>query len=188
MEELDSRSFGRVLQSCQFLCEFHSVWQRKNDLFRQRQEIGRTSNFCTPVPVNIHSKITQRSRGVLEHNVKNQRENHSSSQQQYIRLTPLKRPSRRSSLSQSSEMGWDCRNQSSRKHRGRRNWLPKELLYLTDGVKKFGTSWNSILWKYPFQSGRSNVDLAKKYHQMQAGPYNSKAKAQGEELPGSRDV
>ncbi|KAL0167665.1 hypothetical protein M9458_035887, partial [Cirrhinus mrigala] len=48
------------------------------------------------------------------------------------------------------------------------NFSADELLYLDMGVKRFGHSWNSILWTYPFQPGRTNVDLAKKYQHMQA--------------------
>lgn len=37
-----------------------------------------------------------------------------------------------------------------------------------DGVRRLGPSWNAILWSYPFQNGRTNVDLAKKYRRLQA--------------------
>lgn len=30
-----------------------------------------------------------------------------------------------------------------------------------------GNHWNLILWSYPFQKGRTNVDLAKKYYRLQ---------------------
>ncbi|KTF78951.1 hypothetical protein cypCar_00014906 [Cyprinus carpio] len=94
-----------------------------------------------------------------------------------IRLTPLRRPSEifipgikknmvHSRLKKTSE---DCLpKNSSGRHRERRNFSADELLYLNMGVKRFGHSWNSILWTYPFQPGRTNVDLAKKYQHMQA--------------------
>ncbi|XP_035011796.1 telomere repeats-binding bouquet formation protein 1 isoform X1 [Hippoglossus stenolepis] len=50
--------------------------------------------------------------------------------------------------------------------RKRKDFCLEEVHYLLNGVKRFGFSWNSILWSYPFQPGRTNVDLAKKYRQL----------------------
>jgi hypothetical protein len=50
--------------------------------------------------------------------------------------------------------------------RRRNDFSREEVTYLLNGVKKFGFSWNSILWSYPFQPGRTNVNLAKKYRQL----------------------
>ncbi|XP_071357318.1 telomere repeats-binding bouquet formation protein 1 isoform X2 [Trachinotus anak] len=50
--------------------------------------------------------------------------------------------------------------------RKRNDFSLEEVSYLLSGVKRFGFSWNSILWSYPFQPGRTNVDLAKKYRQL----------------------
>eukprot|EP00064_Thunnus_orientalis_P002086 superscaffoldBa00000144_g2093 len=52
------------------------------------------------------------------------------------------------------------------KRRKRKDFSCEELHYLLCGVKKYGFSWNSILWSYPFQPGRTNVDLAKKYRRL----------------------
>ncbi|XP_073462082.1 telomere repeats-binding bouquet formation protein 1 [Aquarana catesbeiana] len=49
----------------------------------------------------------------------------------------------------------------------RKDFTGKEIADLLDGVRKFGHHWNAILWSYPFQRGRRNVDLAKKYKQLQ---------------------
>ncbi|XP_073515269.1 telomere repeats-binding bouquet formation protein 1 [Phyllobates terribilis] len=49
----------------------------------------------------------------------------------------------------------------------RKDFTQREIANLLDGVKKFGHHWNAILWSYPFQKGRRNVDLAKKYKQLQ---------------------
>uniref|UniRef100_A0A3B4YUK6 Telomere repeat binding bouquet formation protein 1 n=1 Tax=Seriola lalandi dorsalis TaxID=1841481 RepID=A0A3B4YUK6_SERLL len=51
----------------------------------------------------------------------------------------------------------------SGKRRKRKDFSLEEVRYLLSGVKTFGFSWNSILWSYPFQPGRTNVALAKKY-------------------------
>ncbi|KAM8945919.1 telomere repeats-binding bouquet formation protein 1 [Pelodytes ibericus] len=51
--------------------------------------------------------------------------------------------------------------------RSRKNFTAREIAYLLDGVQNLGHRWNSILWSYPFQKGRKNVDLAKKYKKLQ---------------------
>ncbi|XP_069824603.1 telomere repeats-binding bouquet formation protein 1 isoform X2 [Dendropsophus ebraccatus] len=48
----------------------------------------------------------------------------------------------------------------------RKDFTQREIANLLDGVEKFGHHWNAILWSYPFQKGRKNVDLAKKYKQL----------------------
>ncbi|XP_037308329.2 telomere repeats-binding bouquet formation protein 1 isoform X1 [Pungitius pungitius] len=53
--------------------------------------------------------------------------------------------------------------------RKRADFSSEEVRYLHSGVKRFGFSWNSILWSYPFQPGRTNVDLAKKYSRLMRG-------------------
>ncbi|XP_068579414.1 telomere repeats-binding bouquet formation protein 1 [Cebidichthys violaceus] len=52
--------------------------------------------------------------------------------------------------------------------RRRTDFSSEEVRYLLCGVKTLGFSWNSILWSYPFQPGRTNVDLAKKYRRLTA--------------------
>ncbi|KAL8194815.1 UNVERIFIED_CONTAM: hypothetical protein K2H54_036579 [Gekko kuhli] len=54
------------------------------------------------------------------------------------------------------------------KRRTRKDFTSEEIDYLLDGVQKRGHHWNTILWAYPFQKGRTNVDLAKKYFKLQA--------------------
>ncbi|KAM5138148.1 telomere repeats-binding bouquet formation protein 1 [Mantella aurantiaca] len=63
----------------------------------------------------------------------------------------------------------DLRNpdQTNSKRVTRKDFTQKEITDLLDGVSKFGRHWNAILWSYPFQKGRSNVDLAKKYKHLQ---------------------
>ncbi|XP_019391434.1 PREDICTED: telomere repeats-binding bouquet formation protein 1 [Crocodylus porosus] len=50
--------------------------------------------------------------------------------------------------------------------RPRKDFTTEEINYLLSGVKNMGNHWNLILWSYPFQKGRTNVDLAKKYHRL----------------------
>ncbi|CAB1313772.1 unnamed protein product [Coregonus sp. 'balchen'] len=47
--------------------------------------------------------------------------------------------------------------------RERRNFSREEESYLCGGIERFGPSWNTILWAYPFQPGRTHVDLAQTY-------------------------
>ncbi|KAJ8003166.1 hypothetical protein DPEC_G00166570 [Dallia pectoralis] len=57
---------------------------------------------------------------------------------------------------------------SNDERRERRYFSCDEERYLCQGVERFGSSWNSILWTYPFKPGRTNIDLAKKYKRMQS--------------------
>ncbi|XP_075694740.1 telomere repeats-binding bouquet formation protein 1 isoform X4 [Rhinoderma darwinii] len=58
-------------------------------------------------------------------------------------------------------------DQSQPQNATRKDFTQREIANLLDGVEKFGRHWNAILWSYPFQKGRRNVDLAKKYKQLQ---------------------
>ncbi|KAM6223763.1 telomere repeats-binding bouquet formation protein 1-like [Rhynchocyon petersi] len=53
-----------------------------------------------------------------------------------------------------------------KKRRIRKSFTEEEINYLFSGVKKMGNHWNSILWSFPFQQGRTAVDLAHKYHKL----------------------
>ncbi|XP_013371568.1 PREDICTED: telomere repeats-binding bouquet formation protein 1 isoform X1 [Chinchilla lanigera] len=53
-----------------------------------------------------------------------------------------------------------------KKRRIRKNFTEEEVNYLLHGVKKMGNHWNSILWSFPFQQGRTAVNLAHKYYNL----------------------
>nr|XP_003471985.1 telomere repeats-binding bouquet formation protein 1 [Cavia porcellus] len=57
-----------------------------------------------------------------------------------------------------------------KKRRVRKNFTEEEVNYLFHGVNKMGNHWNSILWSFPFQQGRTAVDLAHKYHNLVKRP------------------
>ncbi|XP_065704307.1 telomere repeats-binding bouquet formation protein 1 isoform X4 [Patagioenas fasciata] len=61
----------------------------------------------------------------------------------------------------------DMKTRTLKKRRTRKDFTTEEISYLCSGVKKMGNHWNLILWSYPFQKGRTNVDLAKKYYRLQ---------------------
>ncbi|XP_054497054.2 telomere repeats-binding bouquet formation protein 1 [Agelaius phoeniceus] len=53
------------------------------------------------------------------------------------------------------------------KRRVRKDFTTEEINCLLKGVQKMGNHWNLILWSYPFQKGRTSVDLSKKYYRLQ---------------------
>ncbi|XP_074014299.1 telomere repeats-binding bouquet formation protein 1 [Numenius arquata] len=55
----------------------------------------------------------------------------------------------------------------SKRRRTRKDFTTEEINWLLSGVKKMGNHWNLILWSYPFQKGRTSVDLSKKYYRLQ---------------------
>ncbi|KAM9374088.1 telomere repeats-binding bouquet formation protein 1 [Phaethornis superciliosus] len=53
------------------------------------------------------------------------------------------------------------------RRRTRKDFTTEEINCLLSGVKEMGNHWNLILWSYPFQKGRTSVDLSKKYYRLQ---------------------
>ncbi|XP_036440827.1 LOW QUALITY PROTEIN: telomere repeats-binding bouquet formation protein 1 [Colossoma macropomum] len=141
VDEVNSRSVGAMLHSCRCLCEFHQVLQQAEDRFKRSLK-------------------------------------HEHSMHTVINLTPLKRPCEAegsnmekrnvSSLQYKTSLGHGKKT-SSGSHKIRKNYSADELAFLNEGVRRFGNSWNSILWAYPFQHGRTNIDLAKKYRKLKQG-------------------
>ncbi|KAL1257094.1 hypothetical protein QQF64_012639 [Cirrhinus molitorella] len=205
MNEVDSRTFGAVLSSSRFQCETHRVLREAEDRFRRSQQIKRTSYTLKHTHINTHDK---NKKSTSEDTERSKREKNRLSHQpsdRYVRLTPLRRPTETYSVRLTplgrprdiynpgikKDMDHSHLKKTSKdflpknfsgRHRQRQNFSTDELLYLDMGVKRFGHSWNSILWTYPFQSGRTNVDLAKKYQHMQ------KAKARGVDQSGAGDI
>lgn len=56
MNEMDSRSFGAVLSSCRFQCDFHLVLREAEDRFRRSQPLKRTSHTLTHTHIHTHDK------------------------------------------------------------------------------------------------------------------------------------
>ncbi|KAM6380497.1 telomere repeats-binding bouquet formation protein 1 [Pluvialis apricaria] len=61
----------------------------------------------------------------------------------------------------------DTNTRTLNKRRTRKDFTTEEINCLLSGVKKMGNHWNLILWSYPFQKGRTSVDLSKKYYRLQ---------------------
>ncbi|XP_069724712.1 telomere repeats-binding bouquet formation protein 1 [Phaenicophaeus curvirostris] len=60
----------------------------------------------------------------------------------------------------------DTNTRTTNKRRTRKDFTTEEINYLLSGVKEMGNHWNAILWSYPFQKGRTSVDLSKKYYRL----------------------
>ncbi|KAK3570845.1 hypothetical protein QTP86_028276 [Hemibagrus guttatus] len=179
MDEVNSRSVGAVLRSCKSQCEFHLVLQRAEDLLKRNMRIDGVTRTCGHD--NTHDF------GVTKH-TKEEREGNKNGTNhgdafRLINLTPLKRSGEtQGKLSSAVEKRYVSRLQNpggndGRQsfqadedfYRDRKDYSVDELKYLSEGVSRFGHSWNTILWAYPFQQGRTNVDLAKKYRKLQQG-------------------
>ncbi|XP_027520935.1 telomere repeats-binding bouquet formation protein 1 isoform X1 [Corapipo altera] len=61
----------------------------------------------------------------------------------------------------------NTRTLNKRRRRTRKDFTTEEINCLLNGVKEMGNHWNLILWSYPFQKGRTSVDLSKKYYRLQ---------------------
>ncbi|XP_062861326.1 telomere repeats-binding bouquet formation protein 1 isoform X2 [Trichomycterus rosablanca] len=183
VDEVNSRSVAAVLHSCKNLCEFHLVLQQAEE--RLKRHLQQERSMYTYCHANTHScsdlcayenvsrQTTSKER--KEKKDKLNRSNHLKAIS-LISLTPLKTPcdaegstsmKNRNVCSLPRPALNDAKQNSPSKQRERKDYSADELVFLSEGVKRFGHSWNSILWAYPFQPGRTNVDLAKRYRKLQ---------------------
>ncbi|XP_035272934.1 telomere repeats-binding bouquet formation protein 1 isoform X2 [Anguilla anguilla] len=165
---LSSRTFGPILRSCRHRCDRHAVLQEAQARFRRRRrtEPGHAQQGrCAQI------RLTPVRWGALS-------PPRSTAGPAWMTLTPVKRTQdpvdggayRREGPA--SEERQEARRGDERgcNRRERKNFTQDEVQYLRDGVKRLGPCWNSILWSYPFQKGRTNVDLAKKFSRLQEMP------------------
>ncbi|XP_044275721.1 telomere repeats-binding bouquet formation protein 1 isoform X1 [Varanus komodoensis] len=150
---LNSRNISKILQSCQYLCDQHRVILESEMKYKRKLKSSNISNRNTlpdynayrqskwnGYPKQHHLKVQELSDNLIHSFEDENSEIHQSD----IPVTVLKK-----------------------RRRIRKDFTSEEIRYLLDGVKKMGHHWNSILWAYPFQKGRTNVDLAKKYSKLQ---------------------
>ncbi|XP_076849004.1 telomere repeats-binding bouquet formation protein 1 isoform X3 [Brachyhypopomus gauderio] len=178
LEEVDSRSLGVMLRRCPGLCEVHEALQVAEGRLKWRQRGSTVASVrgCASRGVDAVARPSVTGVKLSDCMVKtgaegNAEEPNQSCSMRFISLTPLKRPYETNGPNiekRKAQKGVhrDVPPNSSGRHRERKNYSTDELAFLTEGVKHFGHSWNSILWTYPFQPGRTNVDLAKKYKQL----------------------
>ncbi|KAG1935214.1 telomere repeats-binding bouquet formation protein [Pimephales promelas] len=148
MNEMDSRSFGAVLRSCRFQCDFHLVLQEVEDRFKRSQQLEKTSHNLTNAHINTHGKNREHSTCTNGDNKRSKMEKHRLSHQPSdgcFRLTPLRRPCETNGPDMENNMHhihkkktseYGLPKNSSGRHRERQNWSAEELRYLKMGVKR----------------------------------------------------
>ncbi|KAM7414430.1 hypothetical protein PAMA_019313 [Pampus argenteus] len=140
-EEVTSRTFSTLLSSCHHSCDMHTVLLEATERFRTH----RCNLLSNGENQDTTAELTDpKLKRVSAAEPQKSQENWSG-----MTLTPLR------SILQFIE-----------ERRKRKDFSSEEVHYLLCGLKKYGFSWNTILWSYPFQPGRTNVDLAKKYRQL----------------------
>ncbi|KAG7217437.1 hypothetical protein INR49_021604 [Caranx melampygus] len=154
--KVTSRTFASLQTSCRHSCEMHKALQEATEQFRTRH--------CSLL---LRRKYQDNSGELTRQNSESVSATEPQRSKEHWRvkevsLTPIRKVEDKGKSSLPAH-NW-------KKHKGRRrrrkNFSLEEVRCLLSGVKRFGSSWNSILWSYPFQPGRTNVDLAKKYKQL----------------------
>ncbi|XP_078256843.1 telomere repeats-binding bouquet formation protein 1-like [Rhinoraja longicauda] len=187
---LNSRNFSKILQACPNKCDRHKVIQECEDKYKKElkkllaSNINKTDRnfFLTPIRrttsciTDFHIKQTDSMNlaktPTKDFHLKNQK---YQPQDRRNLFTPLFDNKRRfqdhiytfDDDKHSDICEYTMGVRQSSKRRQRKDFTEKEVGYLLDGVLKMGYHWNSILWSYPFQKGRTNVDLANKYRNLQ---------------------
>ncbi|XP_077166061.1 telomere repeats-binding bouquet formation protein 1 isoform X2 [Paroedura picta] len=181
---LNSRNFCKILQSCQHLCDQHKVILHTEMKYkRDRKRSIITSTDCS-VDYNGNSEKTQKNKAEVKPSKTDLQAKHDSLleeqaeiQQKYNLEDEGLGENHIYSLDEDEDTEICLADISATafkksKRRTRKDFTSEEINYLLDGVQKKGHHWNSILWAYPFQKGRTNVDLAKKYCKLQRSKQN----------------
>ncbi|PWA14210.1 hypothetical protein CCH79_00012305 [Gambusia affinis] len=191
-EEVTSRSFASVQSSCVNSCDMHRVLQEAMERFRMHHFIfGVRQEQKSVTAEHSDTNSARVSTTKLHRNCENMcagtdksvasLQQHSWRKHNGVTLTPLYKTTRKGTFS--SKKGIERRGRNSSEHyaikdqskistdhfssrRKRQDFSREEVHHLLSGVRRYGYSWNSILWSYTFQPGRTNVDLAKKYRRL----------------------
>ncbi|XP_054864995.1 telomere repeats-binding bouquet formation protein 1 [Amphiprion ocellaris] len=191
-EEVTSRTFATLQSSCQHSCDMHKVLEEATEKFRRRhcslflrkEHHDKTMEYIHPdraEPERCSESWRSKSVSLTPLYRGDKKETSTSFKRTGPALTPLKRqrlPEDRDTISDTERRRWsnsghdalddqpkNVADQCSTR-RKRMDFSREEVDYLLSGVKKYGFSWNSILWSYPFKPGRTNVGLAKKYRHL----------------------
>ncbi|XP_069758133.1 telomere repeats-binding bouquet formation protein 1 isoform X2 [Narcine bancroftii] len=187
---LNSRNFSKILKSCPNKCDRHKVIQECEERYKKELKKTLASDIdkldkkiiLTPIKRNtscIMDFQTQQTDTVnlaktsmKKDNVKNQKFWPQDRRNLYTPQVCNKTTFRDHVYSfddgkHSDTCKYAVGTRQMRKRRQRQDFTENEIGYLRDGVLKMGYHWNSILWSYPFQKGRTNVDLAHKYRNLQ---------------------
>uniref|UniRef100_A0A3Q3IX65 Myb-like domain-containing protein n=1 Tax=Monopterus albus TaxID=43700 RepID=A0A3Q3IX65_MONAL len=158
-EEVTSHTFASLQTSCRHSCDMHKVLQEATEQFM--------AHHCSLLMRRKYQGSTVK---VTDPNC----DRASAAEPQLTgrgeRSTPeyhwSKHNERRGQKSAHCGPDDEPKTSTDSTRRERKDFSQEEVRYLLSGVKKFGFSWNSILWSYSFQPGRTNVDLAKKYKRL----------------------
>ncbi|XP_028287845.1 telomere repeats-binding bouquet formation protein 1 [Parambassis ranga] len=162
-EEVTSRNFASLQTSCLHSCDLHKALQEttkkyrehhSNPLLRNEQQDKSTLGYSRFSLTELSGKRYFNKTGKLLPE--------DRSPPSYKDTETRGRTNTEQLTLHDQKIGTD--HSSSR--RKRKDFTREEVCYLLSGVKTYGFSWNSILWSYPFQPGRTNVDLAKKYRRL----------------------
>ncbi|XP_030646311.1 telomere repeats-binding bouquet formation protein 1 [Chanos chanos] len=162
-EEVDSRVFSAELRSCQYLCDFHlHLLQTENQLktcLRQHRALRGHLVLQWTVTRLIEGLEWDRTGGlILGLGLVWDWEWSGQLMWEFLSSTVSEKQ---------QEDGCVDEADKNPVRRKRRNFSDEELVFLQEGVRRFGHCWNSILWAYPFTQSRTSIDLAKKYQRLQ---------------------
>ncbi|XP_010280048.1 PREDICTED: telomere repeats-binding bouquet formation protein 1 [Phaethon lepturus] len=193
----NSKTFTKMLQSCPYQCDHHKIILEAEERYKKelrKLAVCNNSRYAThesilltPIRKNKsntsnrdeHSKNTRLTddynliptyeksfRKNRDANLKRQRVKEMCNQQcQRLKencIISLDKDENNEICS----LDMNTRTLNKRR-RTRKDFTTEEINYLLNGVKKMGNHWNSILWSYPFQKGRTSLDLSKKYYRLQ---------------------
>ncbi|XP_038856325.1 telomere repeats-binding bouquet formation protein 1 [Salvelinus namaycush] len=177
--EVTSRSFPVLQRSCPHSCDLHMVLQQATHSYTKylREIRRRRDAHTTKQREGGTQSVSDHCRGTLLKSFSTHRGQHRNDHND-VSLTPLKKRSPYGDITLTPvRRGGLMRSVSSvtsrRQERGDVSLTPLKKARPSEGrgalpVSRFGLSWNTILWSYPFQPGRTNVDLAKTYKHLQA--------------------
>uniref|UniRef100_A0A8B9IF75 Telomere repeat binding bouquet formation protein 1 n=1 Tax=Anser cygnoides TaxID=8845 RepID=A0A8B9IF75_ANSCY len=144
------KTFSKMLRSCPYLCYHHKVILEAEERYKKELKklpVSNNSILLTPIRKN-KSDTSHRD----EH------DKNTQLPEEYNLLPTYEK----------CEGSLDINMRTlNKKRRIRKDFTDEEISYLLTGVKEMGHHWNLILWSYPFQKGRTNVDLSSKYYKLQ---------------------
>ncbi|KAM6324642.1 telomere repeats-binding bouquet formation protein 1 isoform 3-T3 [Podargus strigoides] len=180
----NSKTFTKMLQSCPFQCDHHKVILEAEERYKKelrKSSVRDNSRYAayekillTPVKKDrLHSEIpTSRSKKDScqtfqknrDANLKRQRVKEIYSQECQRLKENCIYSLDKDENNETCSLDTNTRALNERRRRTRKDFTTEEINCLLNGVKNMGHHWNLILWSYPFQKGRTSVDLSKKYY------------------------
>ncbi|KAM9626092.1 telomere repeats-binding bouquet formation protein 1 isoform 11-T16 [Morphnus guianensis] len=155
----NSKTFTKMLQSCPHQCDRHKVILEAEERYKKelrKLAVCNNSRYATHETFQKTQDANlkrQRVKEMCKQECQRLKENciyslHKDENNEICSLDVNRRP-------------------LNKRKRTRKDFTTEEINCLLSGVKKMGNHWNLILWSYPFQKGRTSVDLSKKYYRLQ---------------------